>query len=95
GKADERFNEDALRIIRGLRFQSQFGFSLEKETYEGMYAHISDIAHLSIERIIVELKKLTLGRYVAQSFSNLKDFEAFKYIPFFKEYDISRFMLEM
>ncbi|WP_341636306.1 CCA tRNA nucleotidyltransferase [Staphylococcus casei] len=95
GKADERFNEDALRIIRGLRFQSQLGFSLEKETYEGMHAHIADIAHLSIERIIVELKKLTLGRYVAQSFSNLKDFEAFKYIPFFKEYDISRFMIEV
>ena len=33
GNAHERFNEDALRIIRGLRFQAQLGFALENETF--------------------------------------------------------------
>lgn len=94
GDPAERFNEDALRIIRGLRFQSQLGFTLEKATFNGMHAHIADIAHLSIERIVIELKKLTLGQYVAQSFNNLKYFNAFNYIPFFKRFDLSKFILE-
>ncbi|MGX5790518.1 CCA tRNA nucleotidyltransferase [Staphylococcus equorum] len=94
GDPADRFNEDALRIIRGLRFQSQLGFTLEKATFNGMHAHIADIAHLSIERIVIELKKLTLGQYVAQSFNNLKYFNAFNYIPFFKRFDLSKFILE-
>lgn len=94
GDPAERFNEDTLRIIRGLRFQSQLGFTLEKATFNGMHAHIADIAHLSIERIVIELKKLTLGQYVAQSFNNLKYFNAFNYIPFFKRFDLSKFILE-
>ena len=56
----ERFNEDALRIIRGLRFQAQLGFMLEESTYLGMKSHIASIEHLSIERIIVELKNYLL-----------------------------------
>lgn len=60
GDAAERFNEDALRIIRGLRFQAQLGFMLEESTYLGMKSHIASIEHLSIERIIVELKNYLL-----------------------------------
>ncbi|MDG0842465.1 CCA tRNA nucleotidyltransferase [Staphylococcus equorum] len=94
GDPAERFNEDALRIIRGLRFQSQLGFTLEAATFNGMHTHIADIAQLSIERIVIELKKLTLGQYVAHSFNNLKYFNAFNYIPFFNHFDLSKFILE-
>ena len=94
GNAQERFNEDALRIIRGLRFQSQLGFSLENETFYGMQSHINDIEHLSIERIAVELKKLTSGKYVANSFENLQRLNAFNYIPFFKHYNLNNFILD-
>ena len=94
GNAQERFNEDALRIIRGLRFQSQLGFSLENETFYGMQSHINDIEHLSIERIVVELKKLTSGKYVANSFENLQRLNAFNYIPFFKHYNLNNFILD-
>src|SRR5699024_9028619 len=94
GNPSERFTEDALRIIRGLRFQSQLGFTLEDNTFEGMHKRIADIAHLSIERIVVELKKLTLGQYVSQSFNNLIYFNAFHYIPFFKQFDFSKFNLK-
>ena len=52
----ERFEEDALRIIRGLRFQSQLNFQIVNETFEAMATQISDIQYLSIERIVVELK---------------------------------------
>ncbi|MGX0001187.1 CCA tRNA nucleotidyltransferase [Staphylococcus cohnii] len=94
GNAQERFNEDGLRIIRGLRFQSQLGFSLENETFYGMQSHINDIEHLSIERIVVELKKLTSGKYVANSFENLQRLNAFNYIPFFKHYNLNNFILD-
>lgn len=94
GNAQERFNEDALRIIRGLRFQSQLGFSLENKTFYGMQSHINDIEHLSIERIVVELKKLTSGKYVANSFENLQRLNAFNYIPFFKQYNLNNFILD-
>ena len=56
GVARERFEEDALRIIRGLRFQSQLNFQIVNETFEAMATQISDIQYLSIERIVVELK---------------------------------------
>lgn len=93
GNPDERFDEDALRIIRGLRFQSQFGFHLEEATFTAMLNHIADIKYLAIERIVVELKKLTNGDFVSKSFNNLKHFMAFKYIPFFKHYVITKFTL--
>ena len=94
GNAHERFNEDALRIIRGLRFQAQLGFALENETFYGMKSHIHDIKYLSIERIVVELKKLTSGKYVAHSFENLQYLNAFNYIPFFKHYKLNDFILD-
>lgn len=94
GNATERFNEDALRIIRGLRFQSQLGFEIETQTYLGMQQHIASISHLSIERIVVELKKLISGRYVVQSFNNLKELNAFDYMPFFRAFDFSKFNIE-
>ncbi|RIM80136.1 CCA tRNA nucleotidyltransferase [Staphylococcus xylosus] len=94
GDASERFNEDALRIIRGLRFQSQLGFELDIDTYNAMEQHISDICHLSIERIVVELKKLMLGNAIKQSFNNLRQFQAFSYMPFFKHFDLSKVTIE-
>lgn len=94
GDPSERFNEDALRIIRGLRFQSQLGFQLDTDTFNAMEQHISDISHLSIERIVVELKKLMLGNAIKQSFNNLKQFQAFSYMPFFKHFDLSKIIIE-
>ncbi|MDU4602281.1 MAG: CCA tRNA nucleotidyltransferase, partial [Staphylococcus warneri] len=56
GQPTERFEEDALRILRGLRFQSQLNFKIEYHTYNAMANQMEDIKYLSIERIIVELK---------------------------------------
>ena len=90
GVARERFEEDALRIIRGLRFQSQLNFQIVNETFEAMATQISDIQYLSIERIVVELKKLINGINVSESFKNMKEIQAFNYIPFFKAFNMNK-----
>ncbi|HGH5580658.1 TPA: CCA tRNA nucleotidyltransferase, partial [Staphylococcus pseudintermedius] len=51
GDAKTRFDEDALRILRGLRFKSQLGFTIEEATFEAMAHQMSDLEYLSIERI--------------------------------------------
>ncbi|MBO1197863.1 CCA tRNA nucleotidyltransferase [Staphylococcus simiae] len=86
GNANERFEEDALRMIRCLRFQSQLTFGIAPTTYKAMSQQMPDISYLSIERIITELTKLITGANVAVSFQNMIELRAFDYIPFFKNF---------
>src|SRR5699024_6702759 len=64
GSPNERFTEDPLRIIRALRFVSQFGFSIEDRALLTMNNLKSKIAELSIERITSEIKKFFIGNYL-------------------------------
>lgn len=57
GNAQARFSEDALRILRGIRFAAQLGFELEDETREGMRLLAPTLKKISAERIQVELVK--------------------------------------
>lgn len=61
GCARERFEEDALRVLRGIRFAAQLGFEIEAETKQAMTALAGNLAHVSAERIQVELMKLLLS----------------------------------
>ncbi len=61
GNAKERFGEDALRIMRGVRFAAQLGFSLEKETKEAMTELAPTLEKISAERIQTELVKLLVS----------------------------------
>lgn len=58
GKAEERFTEDALRMLRALRFSAQLGFKIEEHTYEAIKVKADTIKLVSAERIQVELVKL-------------------------------------
>ena len=57
GNADDRFNEDALRIMRGLRFAVKFDFEIEDATKKAMLENCSKLNDISKERITDELKK--------------------------------------
>lgn len=61
GDARERFREDALRILRGVRFAAQLGFDLEEETREGMRELAPTLQRISAERIQTELLKILLS----------------------------------
>lgn len=58
GNAKERFGEDALRILRAVRFSAQLGFSIEEETKAGIVALAPTLQQISAERIQVELVKM-------------------------------------
>lgn len=61
GNPDERFNEDALRILRCLRFASVYGFSIEPETSKSIIRNKRLLLNISAERIKAELEKLLCG----------------------------------
>ena len=90
GIAEERFQEDALRMIRCLRFQSQLSFDIATETFEAMHTQMADIKFLSIERIVIELTKLMRGINVEESFNHLKSLKAFNYMPYFEHLDMNQ-----
>ncbi len=58
GHPEDRFTEDALRLLRALRFSAQLGFSIEKETSLAILKKQNLISTLPVERISVELDKL-------------------------------------
>lgn len=61
GNPMERFTEDALRILRAVRFCAQLGFSMEEETAKGLSVLAPNLRMVSAERIQVELVKLLVS----------------------------------
>ena len=61
GNARERFGEDALRILRAVRFAAQLGFKIEEETKKGIVELAPTLANISAERIQVELIKMLVS----------------------------------
>lgn len=62
GNADERFDEDALRIFRAVRFGAQLGFVIDQETKESIKRHKDNLLNVSAERIQTELVKLLISK---------------------------------
>lgn len=61
GDAGERFTEDALRILRAVRFSAQLGFSIEEMTWQALCELAPSLVHVSKERVQVELTKTLLS----------------------------------
>lgn len=61
GNAEERFREDALRILRAVRFAAQLDFEVEEETKQGIRRLAPTLANISAERIQVELVKMLVS----------------------------------
>ena len=61
GDARKRFGEDALRIMRAMRFASVYGFAIDPDTDEAIHELKNTLADVAAERIRVELAKLLCG----------------------------------
>ena len=67
GKREERFREDALRILRGVRFCSTLGFDIDDKTLQAMEKCASELKRISGERIASELTGIVTGRYASKA----------------------------
>lgn len=64
GDPRTRFEEDALRILRALRFAARFGFAIEANTAEAMEEKAHLLKHIAAERVLAELKQVFLGNHI-------------------------------
>ncbi len=63
GKAQERFYEDALRIVRAVRFSAELGFEIEKDTQKAIKLMHKDINYVSWERKREEFKRIVVAPF--------------------------------
>ena len=91
GSAVNRFTEDALRILRAVRFSAQLDFRIEDETYEAISLIAPNLEKVSKERIATELTKLLLSGH-PEKMKRVSDTGASRYIsePFFKAAVLSK-----
>lgn len=80
GNPDERFNEDALRILRALRFSSRLGFDIEETTKKAIFKNKKLLLNISAERIRDEFNKILMGEHTARILSEYRDIIA-EFIP--------------
>lgn len=73
GNAKERFGEDSLRILRAVRFSSQLGFEIERETRKALLTQKELLKNISAERVSTELQKLLLGENIKEVFMQYAD----------------------
>ena len=73
GNPDERFGEDALRMIRAIRIASQIGFLIEEKTFESIQKNASLIQKIAGERIRDELFKILISPTPSQGITLLKN----------------------
>ncbi|AIQ59517.1 CCA tRNA nucleotidyltransferase [Paenibacillus borealis] len=61
GKAEERFGEDALRMLRCVRFASVLDFAIAKNTWRGLMRQRDKLAHIAVERVRAEVERIVEG----------------------------------
>lgn len=81
GNAHDRFHEDALRMMRAVRFESQLGFHLEDETARALSENAPLLAHIATERIAAEFIRLLLGIQRSAGLRSLIDSGLYRYCP--------------
>lgn len=82
---NERFFEDALRMLRAFRFSSKLGFEIEDSTLDALKKNAELIKFVSVERITNEFKKLLAGIGSKRSLELLLDSKLNTYIPFLSD----------
>ena len=81
GIADERFSEDALRILRAVRFVSQLGFALHEDTRRALGKNGHLLLHIAQERKTAEFQKMILGQYPHKGIKIAAEEGLFAYFP--------------
>lgn len=80
GKPEERFTEDALRLLRAVRFATELGFEIEKETKDAIKKHAGLLEAIAKERIRDEFAKLIQTPRAADGIRLLEDVGLLKFV---------------
>jgi len=80
GEPEERFNEDALRMIRAVRFAVELNFTIENKTFEAIKKHAGLLEIIAKERIRDEFTKIIMANEASQGVMLLEKFGLLKYI---------------
>lgn len=80
GKPNERFIEDALRMIRAIRFMATLGFEIEEKTKKSIENNYSNIKNVSPERIRVEFDQIILSKRPRKGIRMLVETNIMKFI---------------
>lgn len=81
GEAEVRFTEDALRMMRALRFSAQLGFQIAPDTRAALQRLAPNLAKIAVERIRVEFEKLLMGKQAAASLAMAIEDGVVTYLP--------------
>lgn len=81
GNPHDRFNEDGLRMMRGVRFASQLDFMIETETLAAIKENAYILVHIAVERIAVEMNKLWIGVNWQQGINYFLATNLIQYVP--------------
>ncbi len=73
GDPERRFDEDALRIMRAVRFSSKLGFLIDGETSEAVHRLVRNLAHVARERVATEYDGIVCGRGAVQALRSYPD----------------------
>ncbi|HFI0403969.1 TPA: CCA tRNA nucleotidyltransferase [Streptococcus suis] len=81
GIPSERFNEDALRIMRGFRFAATLDFEIEPTTFDAMVQTAPLLEKISVERSFIEFDKLLMADFWRKGLRALIDSKAYNFLP--------------
>lgn len=81
GKPEERFHEDALRMMRAIRFASKLDFTIERNTQEAIKHHAPLLKKIAVERILVEFEKMMMGQNLIKGVQYFIETGLFQYCP--------------
>lgn len=80
GSPDERFNEDALRVLRAIRLSAELGFSVSRETKESIKKHTHSLANIAQERIKDEFIKIIMSEKPEGGMELMRELGVLKYV---------------
>ncbi len=80
GNPDERFNEDALRLMRAVRFAVQLGFNIEEKTAKAIGKNSGDLIAISKERVRDEFSKIIMSKNAKAGIEILSKFGLLKHV---------------
>lgn len=85
GQPSERFHEDALRMLRAVRFVSQLNFTLDEKTRRAIAENAELLTKIAVERIHVEFVKLMRGIQPQKGLTEFIQTDMYRYCPCFHE----------